>query len=253
MIKKIIMLLLSIVLSIQPVFAFANAESNSSVYKVNELGQTYGKVAVATNAAYDPDLIYALATNGKYGYIKNEDLMNCGPLSPNDTEYESRVFGEKDYCIINVYEQDGTTVIGEFRIEKPSKNTGLSTRATHDPRDGYTLGTYGYIGIIDGIEYLYQNMKKQPTPFRTDARTIVEHTTEGTVPGNTYGAQARIININDAVVASSSWTMNSRTTEPGYVYADTSYVTTSTSPFYSYGLAKEWNGDSYWIHGGFPI
>ena len=49
MIKKIIMLLLSIVLSIQPVFAFANAESNSSVYKVNELGQTYGKVAVATN------------------------------------------------------------------------------------------------------------------------------------------------------------------------------------------------------------
>lgn len=43
MIKKIIMLLLSIVLSIQPVFAFANAESNSSVYKVNELGQTYGK------------------------------------------------------------------------------------------------------------------------------------------------------------------------------------------------------------------
>lgn len=253
MIKKIIILLLSVVFSVQPIFAFASAETNSSVYRVNELGQTYGKVAVATNATKDPDLIYALATNEKYGYIKNEDLMNCGPISPNDTEWEKRIFGDMDYCTISVYEQDGTTVIGEFRIERPVANSELFIRATYDPRAGYIQGPQGYIGIIDGVEYLYQNLKKTPTPYRTDARTIVEHTTTGTVPGNTYGAQARILDVTGAVVECSGWTMNSRTSTPGYVYADATHISTSTLNFYSYGLAKEWNGEDYWVHGGLSV
>lgn len=248
--RKITMLLIALVISVQPIISFA-APAAEQPYKTNSQGQTYGVVAELTNAAEDPDLIYALAANGKYGYIKNEDLLNCGPLSPDDTDYEVRIFGNKNYCAIPVYEQDGTTVIGEFHIEK-SETPSSAARATFDPRSGYTQGAQCYIGVVNGIEYFYQNLKKVSGSYTIKARTLVEHTYTGTVAKNTYGVQARIININDAVVKTSAWAMNSAETGPGYVYADTSYTSTS-SLYYSYGLAKEWNGESYWIHVGASV
>ena len=51
-------------------------------------------------------------------YAKKEEMYGCGPSSPDDTEWEKRIFGDKDYYEIDVYARDGITVIGKFRINK---------------------------------------------------------------------------------------------------------------------------------------
>jgi len=82
--------------------------STTSPFPVNAHGQTYG----APNAKYGfPDLQGAQATNGRLGYIYVKE------------------FGafEGDGCI-DVYESDGTTVIGEFGI---GTATCDSTTASH--------------------------------------------------------------------------------------------------------------------------
>ncbi|MBR3819682.1 MAG: hypothetical protein IKJ41_11145 [Clostridia bacterium] len=66
----------------------------------------------------EPDFIYVKATNGKYGYVKKEEMYACGPSSPDDENWKERIFGSRDYYEIDVYDRDGITVIGKFRIEK---------------------------------------------------------------------------------------------------------------------------------------
>jgi hypothetical protein len=71
------------------------ASSSTTAWGVNASGQTYG----VPNSNGLPDLQAAQATNGKVGYIFTEELMAMG---------EDR--------FINVYDSDGTTVIGQFPI-----------------------------------------------------------------------------------------------------------------------------------------
>jgi hypothetical protein len=73
------------------------ATASTTDWGVNENGQTYG----VPNENGLPDLSPALATNGKVGYIFNRELMS---------------FREGDEGFINVYESDGTTVIGQFFV-----------------------------------------------------------------------------------------------------------------------------------------
>lgn len=72
------------------------ASSSSTPWGVNENGQTYG----VPNSNGVPDLTPALATNGKVGYILGSELMAF----------------TADEGFINVYESDGSTVIGQFPI-----------------------------------------------------------------------------------------------------------------------------------------
>jgi hypothetical protein len=71
------------------------ASASTTAWGVNENGQTYGE----PNVNGLPDLSPALATNGKVGYIFATDL-----LAPD--------VGDS----INVYESDGTTIVGKFAI-----------------------------------------------------------------------------------------------------------------------------------------
>lgn len=73
------------------------ATTSTTEWGVNANGQTYG----VANENGVPDLSPALATNGKVGYILNRELLSLG-------------VGEEGF--INVYESDGTTVIGQFFI-----------------------------------------------------------------------------------------------------------------------------------------
>jgi hypothetical protein len=66
-------------------------------WKTNANGQTYG----VPNDDGTPDLVPAQATNGRIGYIVPGDTLSLG-------------FGVDG--TINVYESDGTTVIGQFPI-----------------------------------------------------------------------------------------------------------------------------------------
>ena len=73
------------------------ATTSTTEWGVNENGQTYG----VPNDNGVPDLSPALATNGKEGYIVNREVLD---------------FREGEEGTINVYESDGTTVIGQFFI-----------------------------------------------------------------------------------------------------------------------------------------
>jgi hypothetical protein len=72
------------------------ATTSTTEWGVNANGQTYG----VPNENGVPDLTPALATNGKVGYIFNRELLSF----------------EGGEGTINVYESDGTTVIGQFFI-----------------------------------------------------------------------------------------------------------------------------------------
>lgn len=60
----------------------------------------------------------ALATNGKYGYVRETDLIACGPTSPDDTDWEHRVYGNGSTYVIPVYGEDHKTVVGDYVIQK---------------------------------------------------------------------------------------------------------------------------------------
>lgn len=71
------------------------ATSATTAWGVNAQGQSYG----VPNGNGLPDLEAAQATNGRQGYVFTKELMTM----------------ERD-TYINVYESDGTTVIGKFTI-----------------------------------------------------------------------------------------------------------------------------------------
>lgn len=121
--RKILSALLIVIIISLPISVFAYVNSDTGL-KFNKSGKSYGTVYDAITvpdeplSVNEPDLIYVLATNGKYGYAKKEDMYACGPTSPDDTEWKKRIFGNKDYYEIDVFDSDGVTKIGKFRINK---------------------------------------------------------------------------------------------------------------------------------------
>jgi hypothetical protein len=92
------------------------ASSSTTPWGVNAQGQTYG----VPNVHGLPDLEPAQATNGKQGYIVTEEL-----LAMDHDGY------------INVYESDGTTVVGKFPFGiVPNIVDGSFSAATDAPTDG---------------------------------------------------------------------------------------------------------------------
>jgi hypothetical protein len=92
------------------------ASSSTTPWGVNAQGQTYG----VPNVHGLPDLTPAQATNGKQGYIANKELQAM-----------------RHDGYINVYESDGTTVIGKFPIgHVPGGDDGSASVTTDGPTDG---------------------------------------------------------------------------------------------------------------------
>lgn len=91
---------------------------NQNIYPVNEDGLSYGSAMLASTPSQEPDLILAVGTNGKTGYVKYEDLYKEEPKTPEEAiEKQEKMFrtGNTER-MIPLYEKDGKTVIGEFRI-----------------------------------------------------------------------------------------------------------------------------------------
>ena len=62
-----------------------------------------------------PDLVAAVATNGREGYVYAKDLESPTPSSPVEAaRWQEEHTGDVDS--IPVYLADGETVIGEFRL-----------------------------------------------------------------------------------------------------------------------------------------
>jgi hypothetical protein len=82
-------------------------------YKTNADGQTYGSDGGAPAGPVDePDLVAVQATNGKVGYAYANQLY--GPTSTSPAQAVAT--DNQPARIIPVYESDGKTRIGQFRV-----------------------------------------------------------------------------------------------------------------------------------------
>lgn len=79
-------------------------------YPVNENGYTYGANIYDT----EPDLIAATSVEGVVGYVYSDDLEGEQPNNPEEAVQYMK--NQPDYRIIPVYEKDGETIIGTFKI-----------------------------------------------------------------------------------------------------------------------------------------
>lgn len=84
------------------------------VYPTNADGQAYGSELDAPSPDQLPDLIYAIATNGKYGYVRRDDLHpSAQPTSPEEAIAQNSDQPRE----IPVYETDGKTQIGTYVVQ----------------------------------------------------------------------------------------------------------------------------------------
>ncbi|ADC52385.1 hypothetical protein BpOF4_21949 (plasmid) [Alkalihalophilus pseudofirmus OF4] len=91
-------------------------------YPINEQGQTYGKAPYSEGPVKEPDLIMAEGEDGVIGYVRAIDLDNNNS-TPNQSIEDQKEIEREGYRSIPLFEYDGKTVVGEFRIY-PS-GTGL--------------------------------------------------------------------------------------------------------------------------------
>lgn len=84
----------------------------------NATGLTYGSSLGALDEAGVPDLVLVIATNGKHGYVYRSAL-NAADGSNVSTLQGAAAWADGGATVshtIAVYAQDGTTVIGAFKI-----------------------------------------------------------------------------------------------------------------------------------------
>jgi hypothetical protein len=87
--------------------------SATTDWLTNANGLSYGSSALATSYADEPDLILAVATNGKTGYCLRTDLEK--PAKTLEEAALQVAQGGKSR-VIPVYEVDGITQIGVFVV-----------------------------------------------------------------------------------------------------------------------------------------
>lgn len=94
-------------------------------YPVNEHGNTYGSAADVpqdVTGSYEdmhalyPDLVSAVATNGDTGYVWKDEIDPPPPANPDEAVKMMEARKAKGKTIVTVYEQDGTTVVGELEL-----------------------------------------------------------------------------------------------------------------------------------------
>lgn len=90
------------------------SSATAIVFPRNAQGQTYGSELDAATLSQAPDLILAWATNGREGYVKKTALYPPMPANPA-AALALQGNGPQVYDV-PVYLQDGTTVVGIFRV-----------------------------------------------------------------------------------------------------------------------------------------
>lgn len=90
------------------------AQKARELYQVNKSGQTYGK---SLDPLVVPDLILAEGLDGNTGYVLSSDLVGSDPATPEEAVKLQMELEQGDkYKIIPLYDKDGITVIGQFKI-----------------------------------------------------------------------------------------------------------------------------------------
>ncbi|QYE99523.1 hypothetical protein [Paraclostridium sordellii] len=89
-------------------------------FKTNDNGETYGTYIDKGDGEWEePDLMAVIGVNDVEGYVKKVDLYD-EENQPNNPEEAIACMEEREKegpRLIPVYEKDGKTVIGEYRID----------------------------------------------------------------------------------------------------------------------------------------
>lgn len=86
----------------------------SVTYPRNASGLTYGSMLDTPSPDQLPDLISAIATNGRQGFVLRSDLFLPGPKTPEQAiAMNAAAVAPRS---IPVYAVDGTTIIGTYVI-----------------------------------------------------------------------------------------------------------------------------------------
>lgn len=87
--------------------------TETTPWGVDAKGDTFG----VENDSGQPDLIHVRATNGRYGYLYAEELNRAtgGDVSSPEEAMEYMENYPPEPVLIDVYELDGETVIGQFK------------------------------------------------------------------------------------------------------------------------------------------
>ena len=91
-------------------------EASAPHYEKNASGQTYGSELYATSLETQPDLILAEGEDGTTGYVRSEDLNGDEPKSPEEALAKQKMAAS--FRTIPLYDADGKTVIGKFKVDK---------------------------------------------------------------------------------------------------------------------------------------
>jgi len=98
-------------------------------YPVNENGMSYGSGAGIDGHDPGPDLIAAIGTNGRCGFVRASDRDQGPPADPEEAlAYMADL--DPDGRDVPLYAQDGVTVIGSFHI---GPGRGLTSGAPEAP------------------------------------------------------------------------------------------------------------------------
>ena len=94
-------------------------------YPTNAAGQTYGSVLQAASHEMEPDLISATDSRGRQGYImkKTLDELTGGNITTLEEaiEWEESRDSRPAQILIPVFESDGITMVGTFKIDNSAE------------------------------------------------------------------------------------------------------------------------------------
>jgi hypothetical protein len=94
-----------------------NKTGANSHFPQNASGETYGSARDVSPYEKNPDLIEAMGINGEIGYIRLSELNGEEPKNPEEAlSKQKNDIGRE----INVYKNDGKTIIDKFIIGKVS-------------------------------------------------------------------------------------------------------------------------------------
>ena len=107
-----------------------SAQATAPPYPVNENGLSYGSGAGVDEHDPGPDLVAAIGTNGRCGFVRASDRDEEPPADPEEALAHMADL-DPDGRDIPLYAQDGVTVIGTFHI---GPGRGLTSGAPEAPR-----------------------------------------------------------------------------------------------------------------------
>lgn len=214
------------------------ATQKATEVKTNANGETYGTLLAEGQT---PDLVAAIATNGKEGYVRQTDLEGDLPTCPEEAVAMQK--NQKDR-IIPVYEKDGVTKIGEFIVTAPNNEQELavSTRASSRAKSTAKIITFGS-----------RTFKSVSTISLSSGMALgqgeVSVNSGGSVKAGYIGVRAYVMKSNGSIAASEGPSYNGSDGSLGLIIA--ADYRTSTGTYYAKSKAYLWDGLKYHTYDSF--